>query len=142
VLTGLLRGYYIIDGEEINCSFFFENQWPKAYQNFLTRAPSRMWIKALEDTSLILITYDHLQYLYQESRNWERFGRIATENAFVAAQLRNEMLLLDKPETRYLRLREIHPEITRRVPLYHQASYIGIKQPSLSRIRRRLAKSF
>jgi len=98
-----------------------------------------MWIEAMEDTELLLISYDHLQYLFRESNNWQCFGRIASENAYVAAQLRNEMLLLDKPETRYQNLRNIHPEIMERVPLYHLASYIGIKQPSLSRIRRRLA---
>lgn len=139
VVKGLLRAYYLIDGEEINCQFFFEGHWPKAYHSFLTQTPSRMWIEAMEDTELLLISYDHLQYLFKESNNWQRFGRIASENAFVAAQLRNEMLLLDKPETRYQNLHHIHPEILDRVPLYHLASYIGVKQPSLSRIRRRLA---
>lgn len=138
VLKGLLRAYYLVDGEEINCNFFFEGQWPKAYHSFLTKTPSRMRIVAMEDTELLLISYDHLQYLFRESNNWQRFGRIASENAFVTAQLRNEMLLLDKPEARYLNLRAIHPEILERVPLYQLASYIGIKQPSLSRIRRRL----
>ena len=139
VVKGLLRAYYLIDGEEINCQFFFEGHWPKAYHSFLTQTPSRMWIEAMEDTELLLISYDHLQYLFKESNNWQRFGRIASENAFIAAQLRNEMLLLDKPETRYQNLSNIHPEILERVPLYHLASYIGVKQPSLSRIRRRLA---
>ncbi|AXY73204.1 Crp/Fnr family transcriptional regulator [Paraflavitalea soli] len=138
VLQGLLRAYYLVDGEEINCQFYFEGHWPKAYHNFLTQTPSKMWIRAIEDTEVLLIRYDHLQALFQQSRHWERFGRIATENAFVAAQLRNEMLLLDDPETRYLKLTHIHPQILERVSLTQLASYIGIRQPSLSRIRRRL----
>lgn len=138
VLKGLLRAYYLIDGEEVNCNFFFEGQWPKAYHSFLTQTPSSMWIVAMEDVELLLISYDHLQYLFRESNNWQRFGRIASENAFVLAQLRSEMLLLDKPEARYLKLHHIHPEIMERVPLYQLASFIGVKQPSLSRIRRRL----
>lgn len=140
VLKGLLRAYYLIDGEEINHSFFFEGQWPKAYHSFLTQTPSTMWIQAIEDTELLLISYELLQKLFNSSKNWERFGRIATENLFVATQRRNEMLLLQKPEERYLHLRSIHPEILDRVPLYYLASYIGIKQPSLSRIRKRLSK--
>jgi CRP-like cAMP-binding protein len=140
VLHGLLRAYYLVDGEEINCQFYFEEQWPKAYHNFLTQTPSKMWIKAIEETEVLLIRYDHLQQLFLQSRHWERFGRIATENAFVAAQLRNEMLLLDDPQTRYLKLTELHPQILERVSLTQLASYIGIRQPSLSRIRRRLAK--
>lgn len=139
VIKGLFRSYYIIDGEEVNNGFFFEGQWPKAYHSFLKQAPSRMWIQALEEAELFLISYTHLQSLFKESKNWERFGRIATENLYVASQLRAEMLLLDKPQARYLNLYQSQPQLFERVPLYHIASYIGIKQPSLSRIRKRLA---
>jgi CRP-like cAMP-binding protein len=140
VISGLFRAYYIIDGEEINCDFYFEGQWPKAYNSFLTQTPSRMWIQALDDAEIFLIGYEHLQNLFKISKNWERFGRIATENAFIASQVRNEMLLLDKPQMRYLNLYRSRHEIFERIPLYHIASYLGIKQPSLSRIRKRLAK--
>lgn len=140
VLSGLFRAYYLKDGEELNCNFYFEGQWPKAYHNFLAQTPSRMWVQAIEDSEIILISYDHLQFLFRESRSWERFGRVATEKAFVAAQLRNETLLLDTAEERYLNVQRLHPELMERVPLYHIASYIGIRQPSLSRIRSRLAR--
>ncbi|SFD15771.1 cAMP-binding domain of CRP or a regulatory subunit of cAMP-dependent protein kinases [Chitinophaga sp. CF118] len=140
VLKGVFRAFQVIDGEQINCNFYFEGQWPKAYHSFLTQKPSKMWIQAMEDSNVFLISYDHLQYLFNESKNWERFGRIATENAFIAAQERNDMLLLDTPETRYINLGIQYPLILDRIPLYHIASYIGVKQPSLSRIRRRIAK--
>lgn len=140
VINGLFRAYYVIDGEEINCSFFFEGQWPKAYHSFLTQTPGKMWIQALEDSEIFLLSYELLQSLFNTSRNWERFGRIAAETLYVSAQLRSEMLLLDKPADRYLKLQQQQPEILERIPLYHIASYIGIKQPSLSRIRKRLSK--
>jgi len=140
VISGLFRAYYVIDGEEVNCNFFFEGQWPKAYHSFLTQTPSKMWIQALEDAAVFLVSYEHLQYLFNTSKSWERFGRIAAENIYVAAQLRNEMLLLDKPAARYQKLHQEQPALLERVPLYHIASYIGIKQPSLSRIRKRLAR--
>ncbi|MGN7823298.1 Crp/Fnr family transcriptional regulator [Chitinophaga sp. 22536] len=140
VVKGLLRSYYLVEGEEINTAFFTEGQWPKAYHSFLTQTASRQWIQALEDSELITISYKQLQYLFANSPAWERFGRIATENLYIASQLRSEMLLLEKPAERYINLVKTHPHLLERVPLYHLASYIGIKQPSLSRIRKRLAK--
>ena len=140
VVSGLLRAFYLVDGEEINCNFYFEGHWAKAYHSFLTRSQSRMWVTCMEDTELLLLSYDAIQELFSRSKNWERFGRLASEMAFVSSQLRTEMLLLDKPETRYLKLTEIHPQILERVPLFQLASYIGIKQPSLSRIRKRLSR--
>jgi CRP-like cAMP-binding protein len=140
VIKGLFRSYYVVDGEEINTNFFFEGQWPKAYHSLLTREASRQWIQALEDAEIYTVSYTHLQNLFAQSKNWERFGRIAAENLYVASQERTEMFLLDDPETRYLKLSRLHPHLFERVPLYHIASYIGIKQPSLSRIRKRLAQ--
>ena len=141
VVKGLLRAYYLIEGEEINTAFYMEGQWAKAYHSFLTQTASRQWIQALEDVKLITISYKHLQYLFANSPAWERFGRIATENLYVVAQLRNEMLMLEKPAERYINLTKTQPQLLERVPLYHLASYIGIKQPSLSRIRKRIAKT-
>lgn len=140
VVKGLLRSYYLVEGEEINTAFYMEGQWPKAYHSFLTQTASRQWIQALEDSELITISYKHLQYLFANSPAWERFGRIATENLYIFSQLRSEMLLLEKPAERYINLTKTQPHLLERVPLYHLASYIGIKQPSLSRIRRRLSK--
>lgn len=141
VVKGLLRAYYLVEGEEINTAFYMEGQWAKAYHSFLTQTASRQWIQALEDVELITIRYKHLQHLFANSPAWERFGRIATENLYVASQLRSEMLLLEKPAERYVNLTRTQPQLLERVPLYHLASYIGIKQPSLSRIRKRLAKT-
>jgi CRP-like cAMP-binding protein len=140
VATGLLRAYYVVDGEEVNCAFYKEGQWAKAYHSFLTQTPSKQWIQALEQVELITISYSHLQSLFTASKAWERFGRIATENLYVASQERSELLLLNQPVDRYINLTLHHPYLIDRVPLYHLASYIGIKQPSLSRIRARLAK--
>lgn len=141
VVKGLLRAYYLVEGEEINTAFYMEGQWAKAYHSFLTQTASRQWIQALEDVELITIGYKHLQHLFANSPAWERFGRIATENLYVTSQLRSEMLLLEKPAERYVNLTMTQPQLLERVPLYHLASYIGIKQPSLSRIRKRLAKN-
>jgi CRP-like cAMP-binding protein len=140
VLQGVFRAYYIVNGEEVNCQFYLENQWVKVYHSFLSRSSSQQWVQALEDAQVFLLSYDAIQQLFTSTKNWERFGRIAAENAYITAQVRSESLLLDKPEARYVNLLHTYSHIFDRVPLYHIASYLGITQPSLSRIRRRLLK--
>jgi CRP-like cAMP-binding protein len=139
VMKGAFRAYYIVKGEEANCEFFFEGQWVKAYHSFLTNTPSRMWIQAMEPSEVFIVKLSQLNHLFITSRAWERFGRIASERLYIRSQERAEMLLLESPENRYLALLRSRPDIFQRVPLYHIASFLGVKQPSLSRIRRRLS---
>ena len=50
-----------------------------------------------------------------------------------------EGFLFDTPEGRYQELFNQHPDNVNAAQLYHIASYLGIKGPSLSRIRKRMA---
>jgi CRP-like cAMP-binding protein len=61
------------------------------------------------------------------------------ETVFAEEQKRIGHYLTDTPEQRYLRLLTDHPELLKRVPQYHLASYLGIQPESLSRIRKRIA---
>jgi hypothetical protein len=78
--------------------------------------------------------------LYNTDAKFERIGRIIAEQLFLFARNRGMDFLLQNPEDRYLKLIKEYPNIFNRVPLYHIASYLGIKGPSLSRIRRRLSE--
>ncbi|QJB39142.1 Crp/Fnr family transcriptional regulator [Chitinophaga oryzae] len=138
VLKGAFRAYYIIDGEEKCVDFFLEGQWAKAYHNFLSQSKSKIWVEALEDTAVFLVDYGTLQNLFDHSAYWERFGRLVTERLYTSSQQRAEALLLETAEQRYISLVMRHPQLIERIPLYHLASYIGVRQPSLSRIRKRL----
>ncbi|SJZ72351.1 cAMP-binding domain of CRP or a regulatory subunit of cAMP-dependent protein kinases [Chitinophaga eiseniae] len=138
VLKGAFRAYYIIDGEEKCVDFFLEGQWAKAYHNFLSQSKSKIWVEALEDTEVFLVSYDTLQYLFSHSTYWERFGRLVTERLYISSQQRAEALLLETAEQRYISLVMNRSQLIERIPLYHLASYIGVRQPSLSRIRKRL----
>ena len=82
--------------------------------------------------------YENLQYLYENSKAWEKFGRNLAEHFFNQSQVRTEDLLFLSHEQRYVNLLQDHPNILQRVQAYHVASYLGIKNQSLSRIRKRL----
>jgi CRP/FNR family transcriptional regulator, anaerobic regulatory protein len=137
--SGCLRYYYNLEGEEKTAQFFFENGWYTDYASFLTGKPTQQNIETLEKTELLLISTDDLQQLYTDIPKFEKFGRLMAENAFLGVRNRNEMLMNQRAEERYLTLMKERPKVFERVPQHYIASYLGIKPPSLSRIRKRLA---
>jgi CRP/FNR family transcriptional regulator, anaerobic regulatory protein len=136
---GSMRYYYLKDGNEFNGQFFFEGSWIGEYQSFLTGQPSLQYFDALENVELLVMHHRDLQKLYADLPKFERFGRALAENVVIGSQHRTASLLFDTPEERYLKLISDRPKVVERIPLYHIASYLGIKPESLSRIRKRLA---
>lgn len=141
VLKGTFRSYIIDEksGEDKNLFFFSQNGIVTAYKSFVRQIPCEYYTEALTDAHIISINILDLQRLYQQSHEWERFGRLTAEMAANIVIERTESFLLKSPEERYLELIATHPELNENVPLYHISSYLGIQGPSLSRIRKRIA---
>jgi CRP/FNR family transcriptional regulator, anaerobic regulatory protein len=118
--------------------FFFEKEYASDYESFLTRSPSQVSIKAMEDAELMELNYNNVQYLYDQYPIWQKYGRLIAEALFLTLCQRSQALLFNTPEQNYLNLMERQPHIIERVPQQHIASYLGIQPESLSRIRKRL----
>jgi CRP-like cAMP-binding protein len=142
VIRGIFRIYYSHPdtGEETNIFFFSENQFVVSFRSFVTRIACHYFIQAMEDSEIIYISYRDLTALYETHPNWARFGRLLAEQFFSYSQTRTEELLFFSPEQRYTRLLDAHPNIINRIPAYHVASFLGITNPSLSRIRKRIQR--
>jgi CRP-like cAMP-binding protein len=142
VVKGIFRIYYRDDEkqEEKNLFFFSENQFVVSFRSFITRNPCWYFIEALEDSEIISISYDNLNALYEAHPAWSKFGRLLAEQFFSYAQTRTEQFVFFSHEERYIKLLEEHPNIIARIPAYHISSYLGITNPSLSRIRKRIGK--
>jgi CRP-like cAMP-binding protein len=142
VVKGIFRIYYSHPetAEETNIFFFSENQFVVSFRSFVTRIACHYFIQAMEDSEIIYISHRDLTGLYETHPNWARFGRLLAEQFFSYSQTRTEDLLFFSPEQRYIRLLEVHPNIINRIPAYHIASFLGITNPSLSRIRRRIQR--
>lgn len=138
VNSGSFRMYYIADGKEINTHFSFEDEFVVDYDSFLQHKPSRYYIQALEPGEVVTFHFQTLQKAYDESHNWERFGRMMAEYSYKKTTERIESFLFMDGKERYLNLMQMQPRILERVPLYHIASYLGIERESLSRLRKKL----
>lgn len=142
VVKGIFRIYYCRPdtNEETNIFFFSENQFIVSFRSFITRNACHYFIQAMEDSEIVYISYHDLMSLYETHPNWAKFGRLLAELFFTYSQSRAEELLFFTHEQRYVRLLDEHPNIINRIPAYHISSYLGIKNPSLSRIRKRIQR--
>jgi CRP/FNR family transcriptional regulator len=137
---GCFRTYYLANGEEVNTQFVFENEFVTDYDSFLNNKPSRYYIQALEDSEIIVFNLSAMISAYNLSHNWERFGRIIAEHSYIKTTERVESFLFLNGEQRYLDLLEKQAHLFDRIPLYHIASYLGLKRESLSRLRKKIAE--
>lgn len=140
VVKGCVRSYYIKDGEERNTEFYFENQTirPVSYQ---THAPSAYYLACLEDCILSVGTEENNAQLLEQVPRLAELILKMNEQLLLQKTLEFDRFKNHNPEERYTLLLEYSPELLQRIPLYHLASYLGITQVSLSRIRSRsLAK--
>lgn len=142
IVKGIFRIYYVDPKTELEHNLYFaaENMFITSLKSLLTQTTCPYIIEALETSELMVMQYDHLQQLYDRSHGWERFGRLLAEQFFLMNQLRAESLLTQTAEERYVDLLDNHPDLLNRVSLSHISSYLGIKGPSLSRIRAQVAR--
>lgn len=135
ITHGAARIYYYKDGNDITECFVFENQIIARVESLFTGKPSQKAIEIIEDAELIAINATQLFKLYDTFPDIERLFRRIFEAAYVDTVNRVESIQFHSAEERYRTLLNETPNILQRVPLKHIASYLGITQVSLSRIR-------
>lgn len=135
IKKGVARIYYFKDGIDITESFFFENCLIARVESLFTGKPSRKAIQVLEDAEIIAINANRLFKLYDTFPEIERLFRKIFEAAYVDTVNRIEGIQFHSAEERYKALLDEDPNVIQRIPLKYVASYLGITQVSLSRIR-------
>lgn len=132
---GCVRGYYNLDGKEVTYWFGFEHSFVTSFYSFISRKPAFENIQLIEDCTVLAISYDDLQKLYDKYPEIERLVRIINENYYVRLEERFVAAQFKTAKERYAGLLDFSPHILQRMPLGYIASYLGISQETLSRIR-------
>ena len=133
--NGIARIYYLKNEIDITEGFYFENSIIARAESLFTGRPSRKGIQVLETADLIAIDSKKFFALFDEFPEIERLFRKIIEAAYIDTINRIESLQFNSAEERYHSLLETTPDLINRVPLKYIASYLGITQVSLSRIR-------
>ena len=138
IITGLVRYFYLTDtGKEFNKSFIKENNFAGSISAIALNRPSRFFIQAMEDTKVLALPIALITECYERHPSWDKLGRRLAEGISLQKESREASFLLDSAESRYLQFLEEFPDIPRRIPQYHIASYLVITEVSLSRIRKK-----
>jgi len=132
---GIIRGYYFLETKEITNWFAQEKEFATCFYSFIAKKLSVESIGALEDCELIRIPYSALQELYARFPETERVGRIIMETYYLKLEERLLNIQFKSAKERYQNLMEFKPSIIRRAAMGQIASYLGITQETLSRIR-------
>lgn len=134
---GLIRLFYLdVDGKEFNKAFFAEGEtiWPVAPQD---REYGVLFnIAAIEATTVSVCPFPSLYEFLQKNGRWEKFALPFAETLVEQKFQREHDFLLLSATERLKRFSTTYPHIVRRLPDYHLASYLGITNVSLSRIKR------
>jgi CRP-like cAMP-binding protein len=139
-IKGLVRKYYLVDGEEKTTEFYVEKDAISSLQSYNLNVPANHYLECIEDCRLALLSREKEQELFKRVPNFESLCRVSVEEELGAYQDKLAQFMISSPEKRYLDLMENRPDLLQRVPQYHLASYLGVKPESLSRIRKRIAK--
>ncbi len=139
--TGFVRAYtFDIDGNEVTTNFYKPNTIIFEIASYFKRTPSHENIQALTDCTAWKVKYDAFQILFHSIPQFREFGRANLVNGFIALKERTLSMINLTAEQRYENLITTRPEIFQNVPLKYIASYLGVTDTSLSRIRKEFSK--
>ena len=133
--SGLTRTYYYNDGKDITDWLSPENSFACSIVSFISRKPDRRQIELLEPSVLWSLQYYEMEQLCSRHHDIERIIRHLASLGLVSLQQRFDDLHFATALQRYQTLIKENPTLIQRVPLGMIASYLGITQETLSRIR-------
>ncbi|MDX2190294.1 MAG: Crp/Fnr family transcriptional regulator [Bacteroidota bacterium] len=137
--TGFMRAYTLdTEGNEVTTWLYSKNQIAFEVGSFINRIPSKENIQAVVDCSGWYITFDQLQLLFHTYPEFREYGRGLLVSALITLKERMLSMINMTAEQRYEQLITTRPEIFQYVSLKHIASYLGITDTSLSRIRKEM----
>jgi CRP-like cAMP-binding protein len=139
VTKGLLRSYIYDDcANEITSDFFPENSLIISFDSFNNRVPAKEYIKAIEDSELMVISYEKQKELYQKIPAWNLICRDLADYKSREMIERAKKFQIMSATERYQNFCSEHPDLLQRTTLGTIASYIGVDIATLSRIRKKI----
>ncbi len=139
--NGFIRAFaYDTEGNDVTTNFYSSCQVVFEVSSFFNRSLSKENFQAIVDCDGWFITYEQLNNLFHSMHEFRDFGRSVLVKGFSSLKIRMLSMITETAEQRYDTLLKSNPEIFQHAALKHIASYLGITDTSLSRIRKEYSK--
>lgn len=136
VIKGCLRVYYYdLNGNEITHWFSTKDTFITSPLSFFRQEENILYIEALEDTTVLLITSKHFEVINANTNFDKEFYKLSANFAITLSR-RIMDIHTKTAQERYFNLIQTHPYLLQKAKLGHIASFLGITPQSLSRIRK------
>lgn len=139
---GYVRSYMLNeDNEEVTTNIFYAPCFVNDFLSFFKKEPTKEIYQTISNCSFWETSLENVQNNFHNIPDFREFSRLLFVINYYQLNDRIIALTTQKAETRYLNLLEKHPDIFQHVPLKIIASYLGITNSSLSRIRKEIFKT-
>lgn len=139
--TGFLRVFtFDTEGTEVTTYFYSQNRVVFDAASFFLKAPSSENIQAMTECKVYMTDFEKLNMLFHSVPAFREFGRKILVQEFVAYKQRTLAMINQSAEKGYLKLMETNKDIFLYAHLSHIASYLGISERTLNRIRQNFTK--
>lgn len=140
--NGLVRAFmYNYKGDEITTDFIGDNEILIEVSSLFRRIPAQENLQALTDGVAWKIDFNTFQVIYHKSEGFSEWGRAWMSHQLFSLKQRHIEMVSESASNRYLKLLKEKPQIVQQASLKHIASYLGVTDSSLSRIRKEILKN-
>jgi CRP-like cAMP-binding protein len=137
VKSGIFRNFIISNlGEESTYCITLPNNSISSYTSYITGDATIENIQAIANSEIFILSKEVLDKAINESNNWMKYMKIVSETEYMKLEKRVFSFVSEKAKQRYISLLEQNPIYIQQIPLQYLASYLGITQRHLSRLRR------
>ncbi len=141
VESGFVRSYVIdLEGNDISTKFFSHSDIVIDWHSYFLKTKCREHIQAVTNCVVWKISFDNFMKLFSIEA-FREIGRTRLVNNYFELKTHSISIIADAAKDRYLNLLKAKPDIVQNVPLKQLATYLGITDTSLSRIRKEIAES-
>ncbi|MCI1683382.1 MAG: Crp/Fnr family transcriptional regulator [Bacteroides sp.] len=132
---GMMRQFYYKNKKDVTEHFSYEGCILICLESTLKQEPTHLMAEALEPSIVYLLPYDKFLELTEISWEINMFYRKILEYSLIVSQIKADSWRFETARERYNQLMHSHPEVIKRAPLSHIASYLLMTPETLSRVR-------